>query len=224
MAQLITTLDPATVRANLARVAEQIASVGRSPDEVEVLVAIKYLTAELLDPLAQAGVRLVGENRAQDLVAKQAAVPDAFTWDFIGALQSRKVKALLGRVRLIHSLASESAVDQLRRHDRRGTRFLIEVNVAREPGKSGVDPEELPRFIDRCPEPPLGLMTMPPQAATPEASRRHFAALRELAAGHGLRELSMGTTQDYGVAVEEGATIIRLGTGILLPHMEPGTS
>lgn len=224
MAQLITTLDPDTVRANLTRVGEQIAAAGRAPDEVQVLVAVKYLSAELLDPLAQAGVRLVGENRAQALAAKQAAAPGAFTWDFIGALQSRKVRSLLGRVRLIHSLASESAREQLQRHDRNGTRFLVEVNVAREPGKAGVDPDDLPRFIDGCPEPPLGLMTMPPQAATAEASRRHFAALRELAARHDLPELSMGTTQDYRVALEEGATIIRLGTGILLPHGEPGAS
>jgi PLP dependent protein len=224
VAQLIEALDAAAVAANLERVTREIAAAGRAPAEVEVLVAVKYLRAELLGTLAQAGVTLVAENRSQALEAKQAACPDVFTWDFIGALQSRKVKSLLGRVRLIHSLASDSAREQLSRHDRCGTQFLIEVNVAREPGKAGVDPAALPQFIEACPEPPLGLMTMPPRASHPEDSRRHFSALRELAERHGLRELSMGTTQDYRVALEEGATIIRLGTGILLPREDPGAS
>ncbi len=212
MAALIERLDPATVRANLARVRSEI---GARP--VEVLVAVKYLPVDLLPALAAGGVRLVGENRAQALDAKQAAHGELFTWDFIGSLQSRKVPSLLGRVRLIHSVASHSALGQLARHEPAGTRFLVEVNVAGEAGKGGIAAGELPAFLERCPEPPAGLMTMPPQATQPEDSRRHFAALRELATHHGLRELSMGTTQDWTVAVQEGATIIRLGSGILLP-------
>jgi uncharacterized pyridoxal phosphate-containing UPF0001 family protein len=211
VAQLIDAIDPRAVGEALRRVQET------AGPHVEVLVATKYLTAELLPALAAAGATLVGENRAQDLEAKQAAHEALFTWDFIGALQSRKVPGLLGRVRLIHSVASDSALRQLARHDRQGTRFLIEVNVAGEAGKAGVDPADLPAFLERCPEPPVGLMTMPPAAARPQDSRPYFAALRELAEAHGLAELSMGTTQDWGAAVQEGATIIRLGTGILLP-------
>jgi uncharacterized pyridoxal phosphate-containing UPF0001 family protein len=146
VAKLIAAVDPAVVRANLERVADDIAASGRAPGDIQVLVAVKYLRADLLGVLAEAGVELVGENRVQGLDAKQAAWPDAFTWDFIGALQSRKVKSLLGRVRLIHSLGSDSALEQLCRHARQGTGFLIEVNVAREPGKAGVDPDALPRF------------------------------------------------------------------------------
>ena len=165
--------------------------------------------------LAEAGVGLVGENRAQDLVAKVAAHGELFTWDFIGRLQSRKVKAIVPHVRLIHSVASESALRELARHRAEagpGLEILIEVNVAREPGKDGVAPEELDAFIERSPVPVAGLMTMPPNAGEPEDSRRWFAALRSLADERGLKRLSMGTSQDYLVAIEEGATIVRIGT------------
>jgi uncharacterized pyridoxal phosphate-containing UPF0001 family protein len=154
---------------------------------------------------------LVGENRAQDLAAKAQAHPGMFTWDFIGHLQSRKVAAVLPYVRYIHSVASDSALEQLRRHAGSETEVLIEVNMAREPGKSGIDPDELAGFLERCPVAVVGLMTMPPLANDPEDSRPYFAALRELAEAHGLRHLSMGTSQDYPVAVQEGATIVRLG-------------
>jgi uncharacterized pyridoxal phosphate-containing UPF0001 family protein len=162
--------------------------------------------------LAGAGLEHLGENRAQDLIAKAQAHPGRFTWDFIGQLQSRKVKVLLPWVRYIHSVASESALKQLARHRTSETQVLVEVNVAGEEGKSGIAPAELPGFLERCPVAVVGLMTMPPFASSPEQSRPHFAALRELAERHGLPELSMGTSQDYLVAVEEGATIVRLGT------------
>jgi PLP dependent protein len=138
-----------------------------------------------------------------------------FTWDFVGHLQSRKVRQVVGHVRLIHSVASDSVLRELARHQelaRPGIRVLIEVNVAAEAGKDGVTPAELGGFIERCPLEVAGLMTMPPQSADPEDSRRWFAALRELALAHQLEHLSMGTTQDYLVAVEEGATIVRIGT------------
>jgi pyridoxal phosphate enzyme (YggS family) len=212
MVELVRGLRAADVAANLADARRRIADTGRDPDEVEILAAIKYLPAEELPALSEAGLRVVGENRAQELVAKQEAMPEAFTWDFIGALQSRKVALLLPRVRYIHSVASDSALAQLARHGTAETKVLVEVNVAREPGKAGVDPDQLPGFIQRCPVTVVGLMTMPPLAADPEDSRRHFAALRELAERHGLRELSMGTSQDYAVAAAEGATIVRLGT------------
>jgi uncharacterized pyridoxal phosphate-containing UPF0001 family protein len=157
-------------------------------------------------------VTVAGENRAQDLVAKQEVAGDRFTWDFIGALQSRKVRDLVGRVRWIHSVASDSALAQLGRHAPPDCEVLVEVNVAGEEGKSGVAPDELASFLERCPVRVVGLMTMPPRAASPEDSRPHFAALAELAAAYGLRELSMGTSQDYAVAAREGATIVRLGT------------
>jgi PLP dependent protein len=209
---LIHDLRAEVVARNLDRAREAIAAAGRDPDEVEILAAVKYLAAEELSALADGGVTLAGENRAQELAAKAAAVPDRFTWDFIGQLQSRKVKDILPYVRYIHSVASDSALAQLGRHGGPGTQVLIEVNVAGEPGKSGVAPEELPAFLDRCPVPVVGLMTMPPFAAAPEDSRPHFAALRRLADTHGLPQLSMGTSQDYVVAAQEGATIVRLGT------------
>jgi len=200
------------VRANLERVRAEIAAAGRDPEVVEILVAVKYVPVEQLGVLAEAGVTLVGENRAQELKRKADAYPGRFTWDFIGALQSRKVRDLLPYVRYVHSVASDSALSQLRRHGGQDTEVLIEVNVAGEEGKSGIPPSELPAFLDRCPVRAVGLMTMPPFTDNPEASRPHFRALRVLAERHGLPQLSMGTSQDYLVAVQEGATIVRLGT------------
>jgi uncharacterized pyridoxal phosphate-containing UPF0001 family protein len=212
LADLITGLRPEQVRANLERVRAEIASAGRDPNDVEVLAAVKYLPSEELDVLDRAGVELVGENRAQELIAKSDDHPGRFTWDFIGHLQSRKVPLLLPRVRYIHSVASESAVSQLKRHGTPDTRVLVEVNVSGEPGKSGISTGELPAFLARCPVTVVGLMTMPPLAADPEESRPYFAALRELATREGLEHLSMGTSQDFQIAVQEGATIVRLGT------------
>jgi uncharacterized pyridoxal phosphate-containing UPF0001 family protein len=186
-----------------------VAEVGAG---VTVVVAAKYVSLEQMQMLADAGVEVVGENRAQDLEAKHARYGDAFRWHFIGQLQSRKVRQILPHVELIHSVASDSALAQLERHGTPETEILVEVNVAGEGGKSGIDPTDLPGFIERSPARVVGLMTMPPLAARPEDSRAHFAALRELADRHGLRELSMGTSQDYLVAVEEGATIVRLGS------------
>jgi uncharacterized pyridoxal phosphate-containing UPF0001 family protein len=197
-------MDPERVRRNLEAVRERIGP------EVEVLAAVKYLDAADLPALAEAGIELVGENRAQDLLDKQAAHGELFTWDFIGQLQSRKVKDVAPNVRLIHSLASESALQKLEQHPAR--EVLVQVNVAEEEGKAGIAPAELADFIARCPVPVTGLMTMPPFVERPEDNRRHFARLAELAAGHGLSRLSMGTTQDYAVAAEEGATIVRLGS------------
>jgi PLP dependent protein len=211
---LIHGLTADVVGRNLARAREAIGAAGRAPDEVEILAAVKYLPAEELTALADGGVTVVGENRAQELAAKAAAAPGRFTWDFIGQLQSRKVKDVLPYVRYIHSVASDSALTQLGRHGGPETQVLIEVNVAGEAGKSGILPEDLPGFLDRCPVSVVGLMTMPPFTADPEASRPHFAALRRLAEAHGLRELSMGTSQDYAVAASEGATIVRLGTSL----------
>jgi PLP dependent protein len=211
---LIVGLRAEVVRRNLERVRAEIADAGRDPAEVEILAAIKYLPAEELAALADGGVTVVGENRAQELVAKQAVAGDAFTWDFIGQLQSRKVRDLIGRVRYIHSVASDSALTQLGRHGTAETEVLIEVNVAGEQGKSGVAPSELTSFIERCPVNVVGLMTMPPRADDPERNRPYFAALRALADRHRLRHASMGTSQDYVVAAAEGATIVRLGTSL----------
>jgi pyridoxal phosphate enzyme (YggS family) len=211
MVELLTGLSADQVRANLERVRERISAAGREPGEVEILAAVKYVPADELVTLAQAGVELLGENRAQDLVSKADADPHRFTWDFIGALQSRKVRQILPRVRYIHSVASESVLAQLGRHGTDATEVMLEVNVAGESGKSGIAPADVPSFVERCPVTVVGLMTMPPFTSRPEDSRPHFAALRELAERHRLRHLSMGTSQDYVVAVEEGATILRLG-------------
>jgi len=224
MARLIENLDVERTRANVARVREEIdAALQRSthtrpggrPREVELLAAIKYIRNEDLPLLAEAGIGLVGENRAQELQAKHAAHGELFEWDFIGQLQSRRVREIVPCVRLIHSVASESALRAIERHlpqARPGLRILIEVNIAGEHEKAGVAPEQLGEFIERSPVPVAGLMTMPPPADDPEQSRPWFARLRELADERGLEHLSMGTSQDYVVAVEEGASIVRIGT------------
>jgi pyridoxal phosphate enzyme (YggS family) len=215
MAELITGLDAQRVAANLAEVREEIAAAaaraGRDAAHVEVLAAVKYVALEELPVLAEAGLELLGENRAQDLAAKADAHPGRFTWDFIGHLQSRKVRAVLPYVRYIHSVSTDSVLAQLQKHGTPETEVLVEVNVAGEESKSGVAPAALPAFLERCPARVVGLMTMPPFVDDPEASRPHFVALRELAEANGLRHLSMGTTQDFAVAVEEGATIVRIG-------------
>jgi PLP dependent protein len=203
---LIHGLDPRRIAANLERVREHA-----GPD-VEVLAATKYVPPEEMAALAEAGVELVGENRLQDLEGKRERWGDAFTWDFIGNVQSRKVKRILPQVRLIHSVATDSVLSQLERHGNDETEVLVEVNVAGEESKGGISPSELGDFIARCPVRVGGLMTMPPFSQDPEDSRPHFARLAELAAEHGLARLSMGTSQDWRVALEEGATILRLGT------------
>lgn len=219
MAELIRGLTADRVRANAAEVTERIAvaatKAGRSVEDVEIVAAAKYVPAEEFGALAEAGITVVGENRAQDLVAKANAFPDAFTWDFIGHLQSRKVKDVAPLVRMVHSVCSESVVKQLRKHGGDDLRVLVQVNVAGEEGKDGVAPADLDAFLETCAGLRVeGLMTMPPLASAAEDSRRWFAALRELAEARGLAELSMGTTQDYEVAVEEGATLVRIGTSL----------
>lgn len=216
MVDLIHDLDPELVQANLERIREEISGAAQGR-KVEILAAVKYVPADGLGLLAQAGLRLLGENRAQELIAKEQACRGEFTWDFIGQLQSRKVKVVLPVVRYIHSVATDSALKQLSSHGTPDTRVLVEVNVADDQGKSGIEPSQLAGFIERCPVTVVGLMTMPPLASSPEESRPYFAALRELAARHGLSELSMGTSQDYLVAVEEGATIVRLGSVLYAP-------
>jgi PLP dependent protein len=199
-------LDPERVRRNLDEIRAQL------PDpSITVLAAVKYLDTTDLPALWEGGIRVVGENRAQALEQKAAAHGN-FTWDFIGHLQSRKVRTVLPLVRWIHSVASDSVLRELAKHATPQTEVLVEVNVAGEEGKSGIAPGELGEFVARCPATVVGLMTMPPFAERPEDSRRWFAALAQLAADHGLPELSMGTTQDFAVAAQEGATIIRVGS------------
>jgi PLP dependent protein len=207
---LIHGLEAERIRANLERIRERVGP------QVEILAATKYVPAEEMGALAAAGVGLVGENRLQDLEAKRERWADAFEWDFIGNVQSRKVKRIVPLVRMLESVATDSVLEQLERHAKPETEVLVEVNVAGEQGKGGVEPGELGAFIERCPVRVVGLMTMPPFTENAEASRPHFARLAELAADHGLGRLSMGTSQDWEVAVEEGATIIRLGTALYI--------
>jgi len=195
-------LSPDVIRERLARVQ---AEVGPG---VTVVAATKYVALGDLAALVDAGVRVVGENRAQDLEAKHAEYGDAFEWHFIGHLQSNKVKVVNRICTLVHSLDSESAAARLE------VPALVQVNLAGEASKSGVDPADLDGFLRYDVR---GLSTMPPAAGAPEASRPWFTRLRELAAAHGLAELSMGTTQDYRVAAEEGATYVRVGS-ILFGH------
>ena len=191
-------MSPAEIRERYERIREE---VGR---EVTVVAATKYVPVEDLAALAEAGIEVVGENRAQDLQAKHARYGDAFRWHFIGHLQSRKAPIVSELCELCHSLASESAARKLT------IPALIEVNLSGEPTKSGVTPDALPALLEAYPE-ARGLMTMPPATGDPEASRPYFQRLRELAERHGLGELSMGTSQDYRIAADEGATYVRVG-------------
>ncbi len=188
-----------SVRANYERIRGEL-----GPD-VTIVAATKYVDVEDLSALAEAGIEVVGENRAQDLEAKHARYGDAFRWHFIGHLQSRKAKTINELCELCHSLASESAARRLE------IPALVEVNLSGEESKSGIPESELEPFLDLYDQ-VRGLMTMPPETGDPEASRPYFRRLRELAERHGLQELSMGTSQDYRVAADEGATMVRLGS------------
>jgi uncharacterized pyridoxal phosphate-containing UPF0001 family protein len=210
MAELIHDIDTAKLTANFEE------ARGLAGERAEILVATKYVPLEEMGKLAEAGVRLVGENRQQDLAAKHERWGDAFEWDSIGNLQSRKLKLVLPLCRLIHSVATDSVLAQLEKHGTPDTEVLIEVNVSGEEGKGGVEPAELPGFVERCPVRVGGLMTMPPFSPDPEHSRPYFARLAELAAANGLDRLSMGTSQDWRVAIEEGATLVRLGHALFV--------
>ena len=192
-------MSPDAIRERYARIRDDVGP------QVTVVAATKYVSLDDMAALVEAGVEVVGENRAQDLEAKHAVYRDAFRWHFIGHLQSRKAKIVNRICELVHSLDSESAARRLE------VPALVEVNLSGERTKSGVAPEELGAFLALYPD-VRGLMTMPPLAADAESSRPYFRRLRELAAEHGLRELSMGTSQDYRVAAEEGATLVRVGS------------
>ena len=203
-------MSPDAVRAAYERIRSEV-----GPD-VTIVAATKYVSLADMSALAEAGVEVVGENRAQDLEAKHATYGDAFRWHFIGHLQSRKAKIVNRICELVHSLDSDSAARRLT------VPALVEVNLSGEETKSGVDAAELPAFLERAGE-VRGLMTMPPLAGDPEESRPYFRRLRELAEEHGLRELSMGTSQDYAVAAQEGATLIRVGSVLYAGNpLEPG--
>lgn len=224
-------IDPERLRAAVSSAREAIdataVAVGRPAGEVELLVAGKYIRAQDAPILAAAGVRLVGENRLQDLAAKRATGEHGLVFDFIGHLQRRKVRDVVPAVRLIHSVDSVALAREISSRAEGTCRVLVEVNVASEPNKHGIAPSALDTFLDEVGQLPHlvvgGLMAMPPATVHPDGSRRHFAELRELrdrlqpgwCGRHDLRELSMGTSQDYLVAVQEGATIVRLGRGLL---------
>ena len=191
-------MSPAEIRERYERIREEVGPA------VTVVAATKYVSVEDMAALAEAGVEVVGENRAQDLKAKHDAYGNAFRWHFIGHLQSRKAPLVSELCELCHSLASGSAARKLT------IPALVEVNLSGEATKSGVTPEELPALLEIYPD-VCGLMTMPPATGDPEDSRPYFRRLRELAEQHALRDLSMGTSQDYRVAAEEGATLVRVG-------------
>ena len=219
MARLSADLE--TVRRNLARVREEVdaaaARAGRDGTDVRICVATKYVDEEGLAVLRDAGVKIAAENRLQDMAEKQRAFADDFDWHFIGAIQSRKVREIAARVTTIHSLATESARDKLADLDGPAPQLLVQVNVSGEESKQGIAPEQLDEFIAGCPHPVCGLMTMPPLTPEPEGARPYFRQLVELAGEHGLEQLSIGTSQDYVVAVEEGATLIRVGSVLFDP-------
>jgi len=232
--KLIETLDPELVRQHLCALREAIDAAavrsGRAAGSVELLVASKYYAPATIPALVEGGATLLGENRMDALIEKQQLLADeagdkpAPTWDFIGELQSRKVHTLIGQVARIHSLASASAVRKLLAAqqvapERPLPDLLVQVNVAEEPGKGGVAPADLGALLELAADLPVrGLMTMPPFTADAQTSRRCFVELRELAARNGLDQLSMGTSQDGLVAVEEGATVVRLGGVVYDPE------
>jgi PLP dependent protein len=187
------------VRAAYARIRAEVG------EAVTIVAATKYVSVADMAVLAEAGVEVVGENRAQDLERKHAEYGDAFRWHFIGHLQSNKAKVVNRICELVHSLDSESAARRLE------VPALVELNLSGEESKSGIEPEQLPGLLEAYPD-VRGLMTMPPETGEPEASRPYFRRLAELAREHGLAELSMGTSQDYRVAAEEGATLVRVGS------------
>ena len=220
-------LNPDTIRGNLERVRQAAADAcrraGRDPGDVEILVATKYVPAGGLEALHAAGIRLIGENRAQDLITKQWQFGDRFTYDFIGHLQSNKVRQVLPLVRLIHAVSTISVVGEIEKRVLQTTNVLLEVNIGQEASKYGIIPSEVDRFLEEASKFPkvnfTGFMTMPPLADDPEAVRSAFAELRRLAqqltekwrGRYLFRQLSMGTSNDFTVAVEEGSTIIRVG-------------
>jgi uncharacterized pyridoxal phosphate-containing UPF0001 family protein len=194
--------------ATASEIADRYARIREEVGEgVTVVVATKYVSLEEMAALAEGGVEVVGENRAQDLERKHASYGDAFRWHFIGKLQSNKAKVVNARCELVHSLSSDSAARRLT------VPALLEIDLAGEESKAGVLPEEIAGYLERYPF-IRGLMTMPPLAADPESSRPYFRRLRELAQDHGLADLSMGTSQDYRIAVEEGATFVRVGEAV----------
>ena len=219
MAQL--SADTTTVKRNLGEIERRVAAAceraGRDAGDVTICVATKYVDADGMSALRDAGVRVAAENRLQDMLAKQQRFGDDFEWHFIGAIQSRKISQIAERVSVIHSLASESARDRLGRFEGPMPRVLVQVNIAGEQSKEGVSPDGLPAFLAGCPFEVSGLMTMPPLAEVPELARPHFKRLAALAQANGLNQLSMGTTQDFEVAVEEGATLIRVGSALFAP-------
>jgi len=217
MVEQVKEIDPERVRANLSEIKERIAAAdpsGQGGAAVEVVAATKYVPVELMGTLAEGGVTVAGENRIQDLTAKQDMWGDLFTWDFIGDLQSRKAPSLVGKVRLIQSLATESALLKLERAEAGQQKVLVQVNLAQEESKSGIAVEDLSRYLDSDGCDVVGLMTMPPFTTDPEESRPWFAKLRDLADINGLKVVSMGTSQDYEVAVSEGATHVRIGASL----------
>ena len=220
MAELIDGLDLASITIARQRVEVEIAAAchqaGRRRDDVDVLLAAKYVPIEASRLLADAGMTLLGENRAQDLLARIDAFPGVFTYDFIGRLQSRKVKQIVPHVRLIHSVATDSVLTQLEAHHGPDTKVLVQVNLDGDPEKEGVSPDALDEFIARCPVPVVGLSTMPALTADAESNRSGFRTLRDLAEERQLEQLSMGTSQDFSVAIEEGATIVRIGNRLLI--------
>ena len=231
VATLTGTLDPVRLRRVIVGAREEIdhhaSRSGRVGTDVELLLAGKYVTPTDAPRLVEAGVTVCGENRLQDLVAKRAIVGDLVVFDFIGHVQRRKVRDVLRHVRLIHSLDSFELAQEIARCSAGRVRVLVEVNVASEPTKHGIPLSLLSRFVEQVSSLPsievVGLMCMPPYVTDPEQSRGHFAALRALgedlslewSGRHTISHLSMGTSQDFLVAVEEGATIVRLGRGLL---------
>jgi pyridoxal phosphate enzyme (YggS family) len=223
-------IAPEVLRDNLRDVERQIDDACRRAgrtDRPRLLVASKYLTADEMGVLQAAGIRLVGENRADELQAKWQKWGGAFEFHFIGHLQSRKVRQVLPYVAMVQSVDSISLVEELDRRAEAEVQALLEVNVAGEETKYGILPAAAEAFLERAAAYRkvifVGLMTMAPLTADPETVRPYFRGLRELrdrlatafAGRHGLSELSMGMSNDYVVAVEEGATIVRLGSALL---------
>ena len=217
------------IRANLERVRERIARAaeraGRRAEDVLLIGVSKTVEVARIREAVAAGVPALGENRVQEARAKVAALGRPVPWHLVGHLQTNKVKEALGLFDVIHSLDRLELAKELDRRARsagRAVDALVEVNVAGEPSKGGVAPEGLGVLLDAVAGLDhvrvRGLMAIPPEAGDPEDSRAWFRALGKLGERHGLAALSMGMSADFEVAIEEGATMVRIGTAIFGPR------
>ncbi len=221
------------VTENLKQVEEKIVKAcersGRPREEVTLIAVSKTKPVEMIEEAMKSGIRIFGENKVQEIIKKEAVLPNDIDWHLIGHLQRNKVRQIAGKVAMIHSVDSLRLAEQIQKEYKKineTAKILVEVNVAREESKFGLMPEETEKVVREIAKMSnitvCGLMTIAPYVENPEDNRVHFQNLRKLLVdinaknidNISMRELSMGMTGDYEIAIEEGATFVRVGTGI----------